>query len=92
MVDQIRLEGPANRLDDRLRILRRVLVVQHKYHGDDEQLNDVRNANLIHVIDRRRGLPVALGIIYMHVAEKLGWPMEGLDFPGHFFVRLSRFQ
>ena len=89
LTDQIRSEGPAHKLDDRLLFLRRVLVVQHKYHGDEDQYDDLRNANLIHVIDRRRGLPVALGIIYLHVAEKLNWPMTGLNFPGHFLLRLS---
>jgi len=89
LVEQVRGEGPAQKLDDRLCLLRRVLVVQNKYRGDDDAYDDLRNANLMHVIDRRRGLPIVLGIIYLHVAEKLGWPMTGLNFPGHFFVRLS---
>ncbi len=89
LVEQVRAEGPAKKLDDRLRILRRVLVVQHKYHGDEDQYDDLRNANLIQVIDRRRGFPVALGVLYLHIAEKLGWPMTGLNFPGHFLLRLS---
>jgi len=89
LIEQVRAESPTQKLDDRLRILRRVLVVQHKYRGDEDQYDDLRNTNLIHVIDRRRGMPVVLGIIYLHVAEKLGWTMNGLNFPGHFLVRLS---
>ena len=89
LVEQIRAEGPVSCLDDRLRVLRRVLVVQNKYHGDEDSYDDPHGANLMRVIDRRRGLPVALGIIYLHVAEKLGWPMTGLNFPGSFLVRLS---
>lgn len=86
---QARAEGAALRLDDRLRLLRRVLVVQHRYHGDEAHYDDPANANLMQVIERRRGLPVALGIIYLHVAEALGWRMTGLNFPGHFFLRLD---
>lgn len=89
LVEQVRAEGPVSRLDDRLRILRRVLVVQYKYHGDEDSYDDPHGANLMRVIDRRRGLPVALGIIYLHVAGKLGWPMTALNFPGAFLVRLS---
>ncbi len=87
--DQLSAQGNPYRLDDRLRILRRVLVVQHKYHGDEDNYDNLHNANLMKVIDRRCGLPVALGIIYLHVAEAMGWPMTGLNFPGHFFVSLA---
>jgi regulator of sirC expression with transglutaminase-like and TPR domain len=41
------------------------------------------------VIDNRRGLPVVLGILYIHVARRLGWTMTGLDFPSRFLVRLE---
>ncbi len=41
------------------------------------------------VIDRRKGLPVDLGILYMHAGRAQGWPIEGLNFPGHFLLRLA---
>lgn len=66
-----------------------VISGQYGYRGDAEAYDDLQNANLIRVIDRRRGLPVALGIIYMHVARGLGWGMHGIAFPGHFLVRLE---
>ena len=59
------------------------------YEGDSETYNDLQNADLIRVIDRRKGLPVALGIIYMSVCYRLGWEMQGLSFPGHFLVSLN---
>ena len=40
------------------------------------------------VVDRRKGLPVALGILYIHAARAQGWDIAGLAFPGHFLVRL----
>lgn len=40
------------------------------------------------MIERRRGLPVALSILYIHAARSLGWLIEGLNFPGHFVIRL----
>ena len=58
------------------------------YRGDAETYDDPRNANLMEVIDRRKGLPVALGIIWLHVAECLGIDLTGLNFPGHFVLRL----
>src|SRR3546814_6699790 len=47
------------------------------------------NANLMRVIDRRRGLPVALGILYLHGARAQGCAICGLNFPGHFLLRLD---
>ena len=41
------------------------------------------------VVDRRKGLPVALGILYMHAGRSQGWDTVGLAFPGHFLIRLS---
>ena len=59
------------------------------YGGDRQTYEDLQNANLIRVIDRRKGLPVALGILYMHAARAQGWPVSGLKFPGHFLIRLE---
>ena len=60
------------------------------YAGDRATYDDLQNANLLRVIDRRKGLPVALGIIYMEVGRRLGAHVEGLDFPGHFLIRVNR--
>ncbi len=56
------------------------------YDGDRATYDDLRNADIAHVIDRRRGLPVALGILYIHVARALGASAHGINFPGHFLV------
>lgn len=70
-------------------LLRRVMVDHWRYEGDAETYEDPQNADLMRVIDRRRGLPVALGILYIHAARAAGWSAEGLNFPGHFLVRLQ---
>lgn len=59
------------------------------YAGDAETYEDPANANLLKVIERRRGLPVALGILWLHAAEAAGWEAHGVDFPGHFLVALA---
>ena len=59
------------------------------YAGDSATYDDLSNANLLRVIGRRRGLPVALGILWLHAAEAAGWEAHGVDFPGHFLVALS---
>lgn len=62
---------------------------RYGYGCDPETYDELEAANLMRVIDNRRGLPVALGILYIHVARRLGWTMTGLDFPSRFLVRLE---
>ena len=69
--------------------LARILYERHGYAGDDLTYDDLQNANLMRVIDRRKGLPVALGILMIHAARAQGWQIAGLNFPNHFLVRLD---
>ncbi len=79
----------ADSLETRIALLHEVIVERHGYSGDHDTYDDLQNANLLRVIDRRRGLPVALGILFMHAARSQGWPIMGLNFPGHFLVRMD---
>lgn len=58
------------------------------FRGDSQTYDDLSNANLLRVIERRRGLPVALGVLWLHAADALGWEAYGVDFPGHFLLAL----
>jgi regulator of sirC expression with transglutaminase-like and TPR domain len=74
---------------ERARALSDLLAGRHGYAGDTESYDDLANANLIRVIERRKGLPVALGILWLHCARAAGWGGHGVDFPGHFLVALE---
>jgi regulator of sirC expression with transglutaminase-like and TPR domain len=69
--------------------LAEVIARSYAYRGDAESYDDLQNADLVRVIERRKGLPVALSILYLHVARLQGWDAEGLAFPGHFLIRVS---
>lgn len=86
--DELRARGDT--LEDGLDALTAVLVERHGYEGDRETYDALDNADLTRVIDRRRGLPVALGILWLHTARSAGWDGEGLAFPGHFLIRVAR--
>ena len=79
----------AMAIDRRVGALNTVILERYGYEGDTLTYEDLQNANLMRVIDRRKGLPVALGILYIHAARAQGWDMAGLAFPGHFLVRLQ---
>ena len=81
--------GRADAAPARLAALREVLVERHGYQGDRDTYDDLRNADLAHVIDRRRGLPVALSILWLHAGRAQGWILRGLNFPGHFLLQIE---
>ena len=60
-----------------------------RFNGDLLTYDDPDNADLISVAERRRGIPVALGIFYLDAARRCGLPMGGVDFPGHFLLRIE---
>ena len=69
--------------------LAEVIARTYAYRGDKETYDDLQNADLARVIERRKGLPVALSILYLHIARQQGWQAEGLNFPGHFLIRVA---
>lgn len=89
LVAAVRDEKPGLFLEEQLHALRRVLVLEHKFQGESTLSDDPQSANLMQVIDRRQGVAPALGVLYLHVAEKMGWSMMGIDYAGHFLVRLG---
>ncbi len=69
--------------------LARAIAFNHGYSGDRDSYDDPANANLINVIDRRRGLPVALAVLYLGVARRLDWPAAALNVPAHLLIRVG---
>ncbi|WP_375382640.1 transglutaminase family protein [uncultured Sphingomonas sp.] len=85
----IRLEavgGEAAQADAHADALSAVLADEFGFLGDRDTYDDPASADLIRVLDRRRGLPVSLSILYVAAARRLGWIANVLDMPGHVLV------
>lgn len=54
------------------------------FTGDAETYNDPRNGLLSAVLERRRGLPITLSILYVAIGRRLRLPVFGIALPGHF--------
>ena len=59
------------------------------FAGDVMTYDDLANADLISVCARRRGLPVALGVLFLTAGRACGLDVAGADFPAHFLLRLE---
>ncbi len=46
------------------------------------------NSYLDDVVASREGIPITLAVIYLAIGRRIGLEMEGVNFPGHFLVRI----
>jgi regulator of sirC expression with transglutaminase-like and TPR domain len=78
-------------LDYRLKCLNTIIIDEFGYRPeiDYDSYDDPDKINFLQVIDKRSGIPIALGTLYMQLARNQGWDISGLNFPGHFLFRLE---
>ena len=69
--------------------LNQLLFEQERFRGNSDDYYDPRNSFLNDVLDRRRGIPISLSILYITVAERAGLQAQGIGFPGHFLTQVS---
>jgi len=72
----------------RLTAINRYLFEELGFAGNDDQYDDPRNSYVNEVVDRKLGIPISLAVIQIEVTRRLGLPLDGVSFPGHFLVRL----
>ena len=57
------------------------------FSGDSEAYFSLENSYLYRVLDRKKGSPVCLGAILLHLAKELDLPISGVNFPTQFMLR-----
>ncbi len=90
MADAIRgrLKGGEGAVS-RIAHLNRLLFDELGFRGNREEYYDPRNSFLNDVLDRRVGIPISLSTVYIEVGRRVGCPLAGVAFPGHFLVRYT---
>ena len=89
MAIRLRARMPqANAAEEKVMALNQFLFDDLGYWGNTDDYYDPRNSYLNEVIDRKTGTPISLSILYMELGRRIGLPLEGVSFPGHFLVRL----
>lgn len=66
-----------------------VLFIQEGFCGSRWDYYDPKNSFINDVIERKRGIPISLSVLYMEVARRIGLDLEGVGFPGHFLVKYA---
>lgn len=85
----LRLGMSASTSAQQAEVLARVIAQEFAFEGDRDTYDRPDNADLIRVIDRRRGLPVSLTVLYVAAARRVGWQAEALNTPGHVLARIG---
>lgn len=89
-LDQIASEVQADPLYPPLaniQALNDVLFEKEKFSGNEDEYDDPRNSYLNQVLERKKGIPITLSLVYAEVARRQGLPLVGVGFPGHFLVK-----
>jgi regulator of sirC expression with transglutaminase-like and TPR domain len=72
---------------DRILALNTFLFQDQGFGPNVEDYYDLRNSFLNEVLERRMGIPISLSVLYMEVGRRIGLPLQGINFPGHFLVK-----
>src|SRR4249920_1133359 len=75
-------------LPAKLTAINRYLFDELGFAGNNNQYDDPRNSYLNEVFDRKLGIPISLAVVQIELTRRLGLPLDGISFPGHFLVRL----
>jgi regulator of sirC expression with transglutaminase-like and TPR domain len=80
-----------NNTDPRFLIgeINKSLFAEGGFRGNEDNYYDPRNSFLNEVLDRKTGIPITLSVLYMEIGNRVGLPVSGVGFPGHFIIRYS---
>ena len=72
---------------DTIVALNRFLFDELGFTGNAADYYDPRNSFLNEVLDRKRGIPLTLALVYIEIGRRIGLPVQGIAFPAHFLVK-----
>lgn len=71
---------------EKISTLNTIIFSRYRFRGNVKNFNSPENSFINDVIDNRKGNPLSLSIIYMHISRKIGLPVCGINMPKHFIV------
>ncbi len=87
MAGAVRDRIPTERYPMRVvKAINQYLFHELGFRGNTDDYYNPRNSFLNDVIDRRTGIPISLSLVYLAVAERVGFPIVGIGMPGHFLI------
>ena len=73
----------------RLRALNQFFFRDLGFGGNVNNFYDPDNSYLHVVLRTRRGIPISLAVLWLELAQGMGLSARGVNFPGHFMVKVN---
>ena len=92
LLDQMALEaqeriGRSDEPSWQIAQLNHYLFEEKQFKGNQEDYYNPRNSCLNEVLERKLGIPITLSVVYIETSRRIGLPIVGVGFPGHFLVK-----
>ncbi len=90
-VDAVAVRARLNELADACpeKALPWIYLDDQGFAGNRSNTVDTGNSCIASVLETRRGIPISLGVLLVHVARRRGYEALGINFPGHFLTRID---
>jgi regulator of sirC expression with transglutaminase-like and TPR domain len=72
-----------------IREVNALLFEEEGFAPNEKDYYDTRNSFLNDVLQRKLAIPVTMSLVYMEVARRAGFAVDGLGLPGHFIVKIN---
>ena len=69
-----------------IRKINHILYNIHRFTGDFSNIINPENSYVNKVLERKKSNDISIAILYIHIAQKLGLPVYGIDFPRNFLL------
>lgn len=74
---------------EKLMALNHYMFDELGFSGNTDDYYDPRNSFLNEVLERKLGIPITLGVVYIEIGRRIGIGLQGVSFPGHFLVKCA---
>tara|TARA_B100000767_G_C19766265_1_gene537650 strand:- start:1868 stop:2755 length:888 start_codon:yes stop_codon:yes gene_type:complete len=73
----------------KLSAIKAVVFDQYQFYAERTHNSPSEKSDFCFMLEKRKGTPINLAILCMHLARAQGWEAEGIAIPGHFVCRLG---
>jgi regulator of sirC expression with transglutaminase-like and TPR domain len=90
LLSRLRRRSPSDAEPlQRLRALNQFFFRDLGFGGNVNDYHDPDNSHLNVLLRTRRGIPISLAVLWLELAQGLGLKARGINFPGHFLVKIN---
>ena len=80
---------PENNTYDTINTLNAVLFDSLGFGGNKDDYYNVENSYMHFVLEKRKGIPISLSVLYQKIASGIGLKLLPVAMPGHFLLKFS---